>query len=125
MIDEYPCLAALAAFAEGETRMEGLGELRVKESDRLAATEAGLRACGVEARSEGDALIVKGAGGAPAGGGFIHTHMDHRIAMAFLTLGLGAEKPVTVDDISMIATSFPSFPTLMAGLGAKLSESRA
>jgi 3-phosphoshikimate 1-carboxyvinyltransferase len=125
MIDEYPCLAVLAAFAEGETRMEGLGELRVKESDRLAATEAGLRACGVEACAEGDVLIVRGSGPAPAGGGFIETHMDHRIAMAFLTLGLGAAKPVTVDDISMIATSFPSFPALMAGLGAKLSEGGA
>jgi 3-phosphoshikimate 1-carboxyvinyltransferase len=121
MIDEYPCLAALASFARGETRMEGLAELRVKESDRLAATEAGLRACGVDAYTEEDALIVTGSGAAPAGGGFIETHMDHRIAMAFLTLGLGANRPVTVDDISMIATSFPNFLHLMTGLGARLN----
>ena len=91
MIDEYPMLACLAAFAEGETRMEGLAELKVKESDRLAATVAGLRACGVEAHAEGDDLIVQGSGGV-RGGGVVETHMDHRIAMAFLTLGLGAEQ---------------------------------
>lgn len=119
MIDEYPMLAALAAFAVGETRMEGLSELKVKESDRLAATAAGLAACGVEARVEGDDLIVSGTG-AVRGGGLIETHMDHRIAMAFLTLGLGAEEPVTVDDIGMIATSFPAFVPLMGGLGAQL-----
>ena len=117
MIDEYPMLACLAAFAEGETRMEGLSELKVKESDRLAATEAGLKACGVEAHAEGDDLIVQG-GGSVRGGGVVETHMDHRIAMAFLTLGLGAQKPVTVDDTTMIATSFPSFMQLMTKLGA-------
>ena len=89
MIDEYPMLACLAAFAEGETRMEGLSELKVKESDRLAATEAGLKVCGVAARVEGDDLIVEGRGGVK-GGGVVETHMDHRIAMAFLTLGFGA-----------------------------------
>lgn len=125
MIDEYPCLAALAAFAQGETRMEGLAELRVKESDRLAATEAGLRACGVEAWAEGDSLTVRGADGVPAGGGFITTHMDHRIAMAFLILGLGARQPVTVDDVSMIATSFPDFPPLMESLGARFQAQGA
>lgn len=121
MIDEYPMLACLAAFAEGETRMEGLSELKVKESDRLAATEAGLKACGVEAYVEGDDLIVRGAGGEVKGGGLVKTHMDHRIAMAFLTLGLGARSPVTVDDTAMIATSFPSFAALMSRLGAVFS----
>ena len=119
MIDEYPMLAALAAFAHGETRMEGLAELKVKESDRLAATAAGLAACGVEARVEGDDLIVSGTG-AVRGGGVVETQMDHRIAMAFLTLGLGAEEPVSVDDIGMIATSFPAFVPLLSGLGAQL-----
>lgn len=117
MIDEYPVLACLAAFAEGETRMEGLAELKVKESDRLNATAAGLAACGVSARVEGDTLIVEGKG-AVEGGGMVETHMDHRIAMAFLTLGLGARLPVTVDDTAMIATSFPDFMTLMTKLGA-------
>ena len=120
MIDEYPILAALAAFAEGETRMQGLAELKVKESDRLAATAAGLRACGVDAAVEGDDLIVSGGGGV-RGGGIVATHMDHRIAMAFLTLGLGAEGPVTVDDTSMIATSFPEFVPLLTTLGAKFA----
>lgn len=118
MIDEYPVLAVLAAFAEGETRMEGLSELRVKESDRLAATAAGLLASGVDARVEGDDLIVEGKGRVP-GGGLVSTHMDHRIAMAFLVLGLGAERPVAVDDTAMIATSFPGFVPLMTKLGAE------
>jgi 3-phosphoshikimate 1-carboxyvinyltransferase len=117
MIDEYPVLATVAAFAEGETRMQGLAELKVKESDRLVATAAGLVTCGVEARVEGDDLIVSGKGLAK-GGGRVETHMDHRIAMAFLILGLGATSPVTVDDTSMIATSFPNFVQLMTGLGA-------
>jgi 3-phosphoshikimate 1-carboxyvinyltransferase len=117
MIDEYPMLACLAAFAEGQTHMQGLSELKVKESDRLAATEAGLKACVVEVRVEGDDLIVEGYG-AVRGGGVIETHMDHRIAMAFLTLGLGAREPVTVDDTTMIATSFPTFRALMTKLGA-------
>ena len=119
MIDEYPCLAVLAAFAQGETRMEGLGELRVKESDRLAAMAQGLTACGVEVRIEGDALIVVGTGQVP-GGATVKTEMDHRIAMAFLTLGLGAEQPVAIDDAQMIATSFPGFTELMGTLGADL-----
>jgi 3-phosphoshikimate 1-carboxyvinyltransferase len=118
MIDEYPVLAVLAAFAQSETRMRGLAELRVKESDRLAATAAGLMACGVETGVEGDDLIVMGKGSMP-GGGVVETHMDHRIAMAFLTLGLGAEQPVTVDDVGMIATSFPAFVPLMMKLGAQ------
>ncbi|MGE3917792.1 MAG: 3-phosphoshikimate 1-carboxyvinyltransferase [Hyphomicrobiaceae bacterium] len=119
MIDEYPVLAAVAAFAEGETRMEGLSELKVKESDRLAATAAGLVVNGVGARVEGDNLVVSG-GKAPAGGGTVATHMDHRIAMAFLILGLSTDRPVTVDDVTFVATSFPAFTSLMTGLGAKL-----
>lgn len=120
MIDEYPCLAAVASLAEGVTRMEGLAELRVKESDRLAAMEAGLKSCGVDASSEGDTLIVRGMA-TPPGGGFVRTELDHRIAMTFLVLGLASAKPITVDDVRMIATSFPSFQPLMAGLGAKFS----
>jgi 3-phosphoshikimate 1-carboxyvinyltransferase len=118
MIDEYPVLACLAGFAEGETRMEGLSELKMKESDRLAATAAGLAACGVEARVEADDLIVVGRGEVK-GGGLVATHMDHRIAMAFLTLGLGAREAVAVDDASMTATSFPDFARLMTKLGAE------
>lgn len=118
MIDEYPVLAVLAAFAEGETRMDGLAELRVKESDRLAATEAGLKACGVAVVAGPDSLSVHGTG-TVAGGATVAADMDHRIAMAFLTLGLGAQRPVTVDDISMIDTSFPRFADLMTSLGAR------
>lgn len=117
MIDEYPILACLAAFADGETRMEGLAELKVKESDRLAATAAGLVGNGVAARVDGDTLIVGGGKGV-RGGGIVATHLDHRIAMAFLTLGLGADRPVTVDDADTIATSFPEFRGLMESLGA-------
>lgn len=117
MIDEYPVLAALAAFAEGDTRMDGLAELKVKESDRLAATAAGLEANGVSAKIDGDTLIVHGTGYVP-GGGTVATHLDHRIAMAFLTMGLASEKPVAVDDATMIATSFPEFRGLMERLGA-------
>jgi 3-phosphoshikimate 1-carboxyvinyltransferase len=120
MIDEYPILAVLAAFAQGETRMKGLAELRVKESDRLEATAAGLAACGVEVAVEGDDLIVRGDG-RMKGGGLVATHLDHRLAMAFLVAGLGAAAPVTVDDTSMIATSFPDFTKLMMSLGAEFS----
>jgi 3-phosphoshikimate 1-carboxyvinyltransferase len=121
MIDEYPVLAVAASFAEGETLMEGLEELRVKESDRLAATAAGLRANGIDC-TEGEAtLAVRGRpGGKGLGGGTVHTHLDHRIAMSFLIMGLAAEKPVTIDDRSMIATSFPEFMDLMTGLGAEI-----
>jgi 3-phosphoshikimate 1-carboxyvinyltransferase len=121
MIDEYPVLACLAAYAAGETRMEGLAELKVKESDRLAATAAGLAANGVPAKVDGDTLIVEGGQGAP-GGGHVTTHLDHRIAMAFLTLGLGADRLVTVDDAGIIATSFPEFRPLMEQLGAQFAE---
>ncbi len=121
MIDEYPVLAAVAAYAEGVTRMEGLGELKVKESDRLAATAEGLAENGVATQVEGDALIVKG-GCRVRGGGTVATHLDHRIAMAFLTLGLASERPVTVDDSTIIATSFPEFQGLMEQLGARFSS---
>ncbi|MGO9544254.1 MAG: 3-phosphoshikimate 1-carboxyvinyltransferase [Rhodomicrobium sp.] len=121
MIDEYPILAALAAFARGTTAMDGLAELRVKESDRLAAMVAGLSACGVHAEARGDTLAVTGSGQVK-GGAAVATHMDHRIAMAFLVLGLAAEESVTVDDVSMIATSFPEFRGLMETLGASFAE---
>ncbi len=122
MIDEYPILSVLAAFATGETRMEGLAELKVKESDRLAATAAGLAACGVQARVDGDTLIVAGKGPKGVkGGGCVVTHMDHRIAMAFLVMGFASDAPVTVDDASFIATSFKEFQPLMEGLGAQFS----
>jgi 3-phosphoshikimate 1-carboxyvinyltransferase len=120
MIDEYPILAIAASFAEGETRMRGLSELRVKESDRLEATAAMLRGNGVEFAIEGDDLIVRGKGQA-AGGGVVTTHMDHRIAMSALVLGLGSAQPVSVDDAAFIATSFPGFAELMRGLGGDLS----
>ncbi len=118
MIDEYPVLSVAAAYAEGETRMEGLEELRVKESDRLAAVAAGLEANGVPFEEGKDYLVVRG-GGTIAGGGRVITHLDHRIAMSFLVLGLGAEKPVTVDDAAIINTSFPGFADLMEALGAE------
>jgi 3-phosphoshikimate 1-carboxyvinyltransferase len=122
MIDEYPVLAVAAAFAEGTTVMRGLKELRVKESDRLAATAALLRANGVAVDIEGDDLIVHGNGnGHAAGGGIVTTHMDHRIAMAAMVLGLASDKPVQIDDGTFIATSFPGFVELMRGLGADLS----
>jgi 3-phosphoshikimate 1-carboxyvinyltransferase len=119
MIDEYPVLAVAAAFAKGETRMNGLHELRVKESDRLAAVAAGLAAAGAEHEIVGDDLIVNGDGAPPAGGGLVATHLDHRIAMSFLVMGLASLKPMAVDDAAMIATSFPSFRPLMESLGAR------
>ena len=119
MIDEYPILAVAASFAEGTTRMEGLEELRVKESDRLAAVEAGLQANGVSTSSGRDWLEVTG-GGAP-GGGKVITHMDHRIAMAFLVMGLASRIHTTIDDSAFIATSFPGFTELMNGLGARIA----
>ncbi|GJD64162.1 3-phosphoshikimate 1-carboxyvinyltransferase [Methylobacterium frigidaeris] len=121
MIDEYPVLAVAAACAEGTTRMQGLHELRVKESDRLAAVAAGLAANGISHVIEGDDLIVHGDGAAPQGGGTVETHLDHRIAMAFLVLGMVARAPVTVDDGAMIATSYPAFLADMRALGAGLS----
>ena len=124
MIDEYPMLAVIAAFANGVTRMNGLAELKVKESDRLAATADGLAANGVRAEAVGDTLTVHGTG-AVAGGGTVATHLDHRIAMAFLVMGLASEQPVKVDDTAMIATSFPEFRTLMERLGARFGEGEA
>jgi 3-phosphoshikimate 1-carboxyvinyltransferase len=122
MIDEYPILAVIAAFASGTTRMRGLKELRVKESDRLSGTAAALTANGVRAEIDGDDLIVDGGGGRPpSGGGMVATHMDHRIAMTALVLGLATEQPVTVDDAGIIDTSFPGFVELMNGVGGTLA----
>ena len=123
MIDEYPILAVAAAYADGATGMRGIGELRVKESDRIAMMAAGLAACGVGVEEEPEGLIVAGTARANhkvAGGGLVRTHGDHRIAMSHLILGLGAEAPVAVDEPGMIATSFPGFGALMAGLGAEI-----
>jgi 3-phosphoshikimate 1-carboxyvinyltransferase len=120
MIDEYPILAVAAAFAQGMTIMRGLQELRVKESDRLAATADMLRVNGIDTEIAGDDLIVHGRGRAP-GGGLVATHMDHRIAMAALIMGLGSDRPVRADDTGFIATSFPGFVALMRGLGAELA----
>ena len=121
MIDEYPVLAIAAAFAEGQTVMDGLEELRVKESDRLAAVARGLEANGVDCTEGESSLTVRGRpDGKGLGGGTVETHLDHRIAMSFLVMGLAAEKPVTVDDRSMVATSFPEFFGLMASLGAEM-----
>jgi len=120
MIDEYPILAVAAANARGVTRMRGLQELRVKESDRLAATVDMLRVNGVSVEISGDDLIVEG-NGRVAGGGRVTTHMDHRIAMSALVMGLASEKPIHVDDSSFIATSFPGFVDLLRALGAELA----
>ena len=120
MIDEYPVLSAAAACATGTTRMRGLGELRVKESDRLALIAQGLAQCGVRVEVEGDDLIVHGTGKAPQGGATIATAMDHRIAMSFLVLGTRTTDPISIDDGSFIATSFPGFVGMMNGLGASI-----
>nr|WP_255575375.1 3-phosphoshikimate 1-carboxyvinyltransferase [Caldovatus aquaticus] len=122
MIDEFPILAVAAACASGVTRMRGLAELRVKESDRLAATAALLAANGVRAEIAGDDLLVHGLGGPPPGGGTVATRMDHRIAMSGLVLGLAARAPVTVDDASFIDTSFPGFAALMNRLATAGGE---
>jgi 3-phosphoshikimate 1-carboxyvinyltransferase len=120
MIDEYPVLAVAAAFAEGTTVMRGLHELRVKESDRLAATADMLRVNGVDVEISGDDLAVHGRGHAE-GGGLVATHMDHRIAMSALAMGLASDKAVKVDDTAFIATSFPDFIPMMRSLGAEFS----
>ena len=120
-IDELPLLAIVAAFADGESHLEGLGELRVKESDRLGAVIAGLAANGVSVFPDGDDLRVLGRGSVRGGGRIVVGH-DHRIAMGFLTMGLASERPVTVDHTSAIATSFPTFVEVMRSLGANLEE---
>ena len=127
MIDEFPILAVAAACAEGRTTMRGLAELRVKESDRLSAMAQGLAACGVAVEEGPDHLIVEGCGGRPPGGNDdpVTTHLDHRIAMSFLVLGLTSERPVTVDDAGPIETSFPGFSSLMGGLGARIESGPA
>ena len=125
MIDEFPILAVAAACAEGTTRMEGLAELRVKESDRLAATAALLEANGVACRSGEDWLEVDGRAGGVPGGGRVEARHDHRIAMATLILGLSAKREVAVDEAGSIATSFPDFVPLMRSAGAELSQSTA
>jgi 3-phosphoshikimate 1-carboxyvinyltransferase len=122
MIDEYPILAIAAAFATGETIMRGVGEMRVKESDRIALTAAGLEACGVDIEEEPEGFIVRGTGQAPRGGAMVETHGDHRIAMSHLILGLAAQAPVSIDEPGMIATSFPGFAEMMRGLGGTLEE---
>jgi 3-phosphoshikimate 1-carboxyvinyltransferase len=120
MIDEIPILAVACAFADGESLIEGLGELRVKESDRLGAIVAGLAACGVVAMVDGDSLRIFGRGRVRGGAGVL-TQGDHRIAMAFLVLGLAAEQPVEIDEAEMIATSFPGFTEVMRSLGADIA----
>ncbi len=124
MIDEYPILAVAAAYAQGVTRLEGLAELRVKESDRLDAIVRGLTAAGVEVEASDDALTVKGGGGPPPGGARIEARLDHRIAMAFLVLGMAAEAPVEIDNATTIDTSFPGFADLMNGLGAAVAAQK-
>ncbi len=121
MIDEYPVLAMAAACAQGTTRMNGLGELRVKESDRLAAVAQGLRDNGVKLEEGEDWLLIHGTGKPPAGGAEVAVHLDHRIAMSFLVLGMASDGAVSVDDGAPIATSFPGFLELMNGLGAKIT----
>ena len=124
MIDEYPILAIAAAYARGITRLSGLSELRVKESDRLSAIEAGLKSCGVSAFLEKDDLIIEGDGNKILGGGEVKTNFDHRIAMAFLVAGVGAKNPIAIDDHSSIVTSFPDFSVLMGEIGAAINLSQ-
>jgi 3-phosphoshikimate 1-carboxyvinyltransferase len=125
MIDEYPVLAAVAACAEGRTRMNGIKELRVKESDRLAAMARGLAAAGVKVDEGADWLAVEGAGAPPPGAARIAVNLDHRIAMAFLVLGAACREGVAIDDARPIETSFPGFVSLMNGLGARLEGNAA
>ncbi len=124
MIDEYPILAMAAACSRGRTVMRGLAELRVKESDRLTAIATGLADCGVNVQVDGDDLIVEGNGRPPEGGALIATQLDHRIAMAFLVLGLASRQPVRVDDSAPIATSFPNFINLIGALGGRIAAAR-
>lgn len=122
MIDEYPVVAMAAACATGTTRLRGLAELRVKESDRFSAIVDGLTACGVRAAADGDDIVIEGCGGPPPGGGDIAVNLDHRIAMAFLVLGAAAQAPVRIDDSEAIGTSFPGFVEQMNALGMVIGE---
>ncbi|MEX0628716.1 MAG: 3-phosphoshikimate 1-carboxyvinyltransferase, partial [Cucumibacter sp.] len=124
MIDEYPILSVAAAFASGTTHLQGIGEMRVKESDRVAVMARGLAANGIDCEEGEDFLIVHGSGKV-AGGGKVATHLDHRIAMSFLVLGMAAERPALIDDRGVIATSFPGFVKLFEGLGARFAEAGA
>ena len=121
MIDEYPVLAVAAACAKGRTVMRGLAELRLKESDRVAAIARALAACGVGVEAGDDYLVVEGCGGPPPGGATVEARHDHRIAMAFLVLGAAARRPVAIDDGAPIATSFPGFVALCNGVGAEIA----
>ena len=126
MIDEFPVLFCAAAVAKGTTRLTGLHELRVKESDRLAVMAEGLRANGIKVEEFDDGLTIKGCGddagnGKVPGGATVETHLDHRIAMSFLVLGMMAKEPIAIDDASAFHTSFPTFAELMNGLGGKIS----
>jgi 3-phosphoshikimate 1-carboxyvinyltransferase len=124
MIDEYPVLSVVAAFARGKTGMHGVKELRVKESDRIDAMAKGLRAAGLTVEEGEDWWIVHGLGhGQVPGGATVESRLDHRIAMAFMVMGMATRKPMSVDDGSPIATSFPIFEPLMAGLGARIERS--
>jgi 3-phosphoshikimate 1-carboxyvinyltransferase len=122
MIDEYPIVAVAAALARGRTRLFGLAELRVKESDRLAAIARGLASAGVRVEEGKDSLVIHGMGGAPKGAAAIPVNLDHRIAMAFLVLGMVSRAPITIDDAAPVDTSFPGFVELMNGLGGRLKE---
>jgi len=122
MIDEYPILSVVASFAEGITKMHGVKELRVKESDRIEAMAVGLRAAGITVEDGDDWWHVHGQGGSVLGGATCASHLDHRIAMSFLILGMAAQNPVGVDDAGPILTSFPIFEDLMGGLGAQFER---
>jgi len=122
MIDEYPVLAVAAAAAKGKTVLNGLAELRIKESDRITAISEGLRASGVKVEESEDSLVIHGHGGRVPGGGTVCTYLDHRIAMAFLVLGMASERPVRIDDVSMIETSFPGFIDLVNGIGGRITN---
>jgi 3-phosphoshikimate 1-carboxyvinyltransferase len=125
MIDEFPILFVAASCANGTTIATGLEELRVKESDRLAMMVKGLEDCGVKLEMGKDSLTIHGTGTAPQGGAIIETALDHRIAMSFLVLGMASDKPVTIDDIAPVSTSFPNFVDLMSGLSQTPSLKKA
>lgn len=123
MIDEFPILAIAAACADGPTRFTGIGELKVKESDRVTAIAQGLDACGVRVEEESDSLTIHGTGHPPAGGARVASRLDHRMAMSFAILGMVSQAPVRIDDAAPITTSFPGFVKLMNQLGARLTSS--